>query len=95
MATAVQLCKITLPSSRKPCYTGPVTNLTLAIDDGLLKDARKLAIDQNTTVNQMVREFLETAVRQSSTRDQARQRLLSTRMTFQPGPLNRDELYAR
>jgi hypothetical protein len=34
-------------------------NLTLATDDATLKAARKLAIDRSTSVNQMVREFLE------------------------------------
>ncbi|MCB1033382.1 MAG: hypothetical protein KDD47_06065 [Acidobacteria bacterium] len=33
-------------------------NLTLALDDELLMEARKLAIAEETTVNQMVREFL-------------------------------------
>lgn len=33
-----------------PFYTDPVANLTLVIEDELLKEARKLAIDQNTSV---------------------------------------------
>ncbi len=45
-----------------------MANLTLAVDDQLLRDARKLAVDRGTPVNQMVREFLVTAVRQSSAR---------------------------
>ena len=42
-----------------------------------MKDARKMAIDRDTTVNQMVREFLEAEVRQTSDRAAARERLLS------------------
>ena len=78
-----------------PCYTDPVANLTLVIEDELLKEARKLAIDSNTSVNQMVREFLESKVNQSSRREQARQRLLSTRLNFEMQPFNRDEIYER
>lgn len=78
-----------------PCYTDPVANLTLVIEDELLKEARKLAIDQNTSVNQMVREFLESKVNQLSRREQARQRLLSTRLNFEMQPFNRDEIYER
>ena len=78
-----------------PCYTDPVANLILVIEDELLKEARKLAIDQNTSVNQMVREFLESKVNQLSRREQARQRLLSTRLNFEMQPFNRDEIYER
>ena len=76
-----------------PFYTDPVANLTLVIEDELLKEARKLAIDQNTSVNQMEREFLESKVNQWSRREQARQRLLSTRLNFEMQPFNRDEIY--
>ena len=78
-----------------PWYTDHVANLTLAIDDQLLRDARKLAVDRGTSVNQMVREFLETAVRQSTSRLEARERLL--RMSLSIGPIRwkRDELYER
>jgi hypothetical protein len=42
------------------CYTDPVKkrNLTLTLDDDLLRAARKAALDRNTSVNQMVREYL-------------------------------------
>jgi hypothetical protein len=35
-----------------------VQNLTLALDADLLKKVRRLAIDHDTSVNQMVRDFL-------------------------------------
>ena len=70
-------------------------NLTLAIDDELLKEARKLAIDRDTTVNQMVREFLESIVRQASDRVAARERLLSRRYPLGEIRWTRDELYER
>jgi len=40
-------------------------NLTLTIDEDLLRAARKVALDRNTSVNQMVREYLEATVRES------------------------------
>jgi hypothetical protein len=40
-------------------------NLTLAIDDGLLRAARKVAIERDTTVNHLVRGFLEELVAES------------------------------
>ena len=78
-----------------PCYTDPVANLTLVIEDELLKEARKLAIDQNTSVNQMVPEFLESKVNQSSRREEALERLLKARFEFKMEPFNRDEIYER
>ena len=78
-----------------PCYTDPVANLTLVIEDELLKEARKLAIDSNTSVNQMVREFLESKVNQSSRREEALERLLKARFEFKMEPFNRDEIYER
>lgn len=72
-----------------------MANLTLAIEDQLLKDARKLAIDRDTTVNQMVREFLEAQVRQASRRRQAGERLLQYRFAARPLTWTRDDLYER
>ncbi len=48
------------------CYTDPVSrNLTLTIDDHLLRAARKVALDRNTSVNQLVREYLADLVRET------------------------------
>ncbi len=46
-------------------------NLTLAIDDDLLIEARKLALEQDTTVNHMVRDFLAVRVRERDRRTTA------------------------
>ena len=54
-------------------YTDPVPkNLTLALDEDLLLAARKAALDQNTSVNQLVREFLERLVEENEQRRMAR-----------------------
>jgi len=49
-----------------------MTNLTLSIDDEILEEARKKALEQGTSVNQKVREYLE----QYSGMDQQKQESL-------------------
>ena len=51
-------------------------NLTLAIDDDLLDKARVLAAMRRTTVNEMVRVYLQRLVEQERERDEAREELL-------------------
>jgi hypothetical protein len=50
-------------------------NLTLAVEEGLLLAARKVALDQRTSVNQLVREYLTALVEEPSRRRLARARL--------------------
>jgi hypothetical protein len=40
-------------------------NLTLTVDEELIRAARKVALDRNTSVNNLVRGFLETIVAES------------------------------
>jgi hypothetical protein len=48
------------------CYTDYVSrNLTLTLDDDLLRAARKVAMDRNTSVNQLVRDYLADLVRET------------------------------
>ena len=37
-------------------------NLTLSIDEDLLKSARKAALEMNTSVNSLIREYLQKVV---------------------------------
>ncbi|MGA3020012.1 MAG: hypothetical protein ABSF62_23075 [Bryobacteraceae bacterium] len=74
-------------------------NLTLVVEEDLLLAARKVALDQRTSVNQLVREFLAVLVEQSGRRRLARARL---RQAFETGLVevgdrnwSRDELYER
>jgi hypothetical protein len=76
-------------------YPDYVQNLTLTIDHELLKAVQQLASDRNTTVNQMVREYLQSIVRQASDLGAARQRLLSRRYPIDEISWRRDELYQR
>ncbi len=50
-------------------------NLTLTLDEELLRAARKVAIDRNTSVNQMVRDYLERVVQETDQRQTALARL--------------------
>jgi len=50
-------------------------NLTLTLDEDLLRAARKVAIDRNTSINQMVRDYLERLVREADQRQAALARL--------------------
>jgi uncharacterized protein DUF6364 len=40
-------------------------NLTLSIDEELLRSARKVALDRNTSVNQIIRECLQRLVQET------------------------------
>lgn len=59
-------------TTQDPCYTGPVANLTLSVPDDLLKQARRKALEDDTSVNAVVRAFLAGYVGESDTERQAR-----------------------
>jgi hypothetical protein len=74
-------------------------NLTLAVEEDLLLAARKIALDQRTSVNQLVREFLTALVEEPSRRRLARAHL---KQAFETGLVevgeptwSRDDLYER
>lgn len=50
-------------------------NITLTIDEELIRAARKVALDQNTSVNNLVRGFLESLVKESGEQADAVQRV--------------------
>lgn len=77
-----------------------MTNLTLTIDDELLKRARIRALEQDTSVNALVREYLEGLAGQAKTQDALSAVLeLAERSDAGSGPggrtWTRDELYER
>ena len=74
-------------------------NVTLVVEEDLLLAARKVALDQRTSVNQLVREYLAALVEEPSRRRLARARL---RKAFERGLVevgdrkwSRDDLYDR
>ena len=85
------------------CYTESVgkvkQNLTLVIEEELLLAARKIALEQRTSVNQLVRDYLAALVEEPNRRRLARARL---KKMFETGLADvgeitwtRDELYER
>ena len=74
-------------------------NLTLTVEEDLLLAARKVALDQRTSVNQLVREYLVALVKEPSRKRLARARL---RRAFETGLVtvgdrawSRQDLYDR
>ena len=81
-------------------YSGYVPkNLTLTIDEDLLRAARKVALDRNTSVNQMVRDYLAATVRESGRQLAAVAKLdelfRTTRAQVGAITWNRDDLHER
>jgi hypothetical protein len=74
-------------------------NLTLTIDEVTLRAARKLALDRNTSVNQMVREYLAGLVSETTRGQAAAKRLreLVKESKAVAGPITwtRDDIYDR
>jgi len=76
-----------------------VANLTIAIEDDVLKKARLRAVEQSTSVNAVVREFLReytgTATRQATAAKQVIE--LAHESKAQVGPITwtRDEIHDR
>jgi Family of unknown function (DUF6364) len=80
------------------CYTDPVQkNLTLTIDEELLRSARKAALDRNTSVNQLVREYLESLTRQEERQEKAlaemREMFRTSEFKSHPVKWKREDLY--
>lgn len=75
------------------------TNLTLAIDDELLHEARRVALERKTSVNQLVREYLEELVAGSERRRRAweriERRMRDSKLVIGPRTWTRDDLHER
>ena len=68
------------PVTHNMCYTYYVIgkkmqNLTLAVEPDVLLAARKLALERNTTVNRLVRDYLAELVQKDSKRAAALARI--------------------
>lgn len=76
-----------------------LTNLTLAVDEDLLRQARIRALEQGTSVNAVVREYLEHYVGTSARAGITGFLELAARARASSGPggrsWSRDELHAR
>jgi hypothetical protein len=75
------------------------TNITLKLDRDLLRKAKILAAEKETSVSRLVAEQLERAVRDSEGYEQAKRRALArmkraSHLGYTP-PASRDEFYER
>lgn len=74
-------------------------NITLAIDEEVLDRVRVIAAERKTTVNGMVRDYLErvAATEDKASRVASRIKALRARSQFEVGPITwkRDDLYER
>jgi CRISPR/Cas system-associated protein Csm6 len=75
------------------------TNITLKVDRDLLRKARVLAAEKDTSVSALVAEQLEKAVSEREGYEQAKKRALvrlkrGYKLGYQP-PASRDEFYER
>jgi hypothetical protein len=74
-------------------------NLTLSIDEDVLLEARKYALENQTTVNQLVRDYLEQIAGRADRRRAAREKLFKLmqerRVDLGGRRWNRDDVYER
>jgi metal-responsive CopG/Arc/MetJ family transcriptional regulator len=74
-------------------------NVTIALDESLLREARRIAADRSTTLNAMIREFLEELAQRESRAVKARDRIVdlcrATQAEVGPRTWSRDELHER
>jgi predicted transcriptional regulator len=58
-------------------------NVTLSLDDDLVKKIRKIAVDRETTLTGMVRQYLEEIVKDDAARGRKRRELEALERSFQ------------
>ena len=81
-------------TAHNPCYTDPVANLTLSIDDELLKRARVRAVQEGTSVNAVVRDYLERYAHTDAS-DKAMRRFLGIADASDAGSVGTGRTWAR
>lgn len=73
-------------------------NITLSLDAGLLTQAKKLAVEHETSLSQWVSELIQKALNQQSSYGRAKQhalKRLDRGLKLKPGRFTREELHAR
>ena len=74
-------------------------NVTLAVDEKTLREARRIAAERSTSLNAMIREYLEQLTERESRADRARLRILElcSDSTAEVGPKtwDRNHLHER
>lgn len=74
-------------------------NVTIALDEATLREARRIAAERSTSLNGMIREFLDQLVQRESKAAKARRRIvdlcLKSRAERGTERWTRDELHER
>jgi hypothetical protein len=74
-------------------------NVTIALDEGLLREARRIAADRSTSLNAMIREFLQELAERESKAAMARKTIVElcrgSGAVVGPRTWTRDELHER
>lgn len=74
-------------------------NITLSVSESTLKEARRIAVEQDTSVNGLVRSYLESLAGEKQRKARTRRRLMTLiqGMKAGVGPVKwrRDDLHAR
>ena len=77
-------------------------NITLSLDDELVKKVRKIAVDRDTTLTGMVRDYLERVAAEDALRGRKRRDLEALERSFERFSFNvgkrawkRSDLYER
>ena len=77
-------------------------NITLSLDEKLVKEVRKIAVDRDTTLTGLVREYLEKLANESATAGRRRRELEALERTFRDSHFKmgkrtwkREDLYER
>jgi hypothetical protein len=79
-------------------------NITLSLDDKLVKDLRKLAVDRDTTLTGLVRDYLEKLAAESAASGRKRREMealersfkqFHRKLDFGKRTWNRADLYVR
>jgi hypothetical protein len=74
-------------------------NVTIALEEKTLREARRIAAERSTSLNALIREFLERLIRRESAARTARRRIaeLSRESDAEVGEhsWSRDDLHAR
>ena len=74
-------------------------NVTIAMDERLLREARRIAAERSTSLNAMIREYLTRLTERESRAVAARRRIVElcreSRAEIGERNWNRDELYDR
>ncbi|HKM68205.1 MAG TPA: DUF6364 family protein [Candidatus Acidoferrum sp.] len=77
-------------------------NITLSVDEKVVKEVRKIAVERDTTLTGLVREYLEKLAAESAKGDRQKRQLQALERSFRTIKLNignrnwkREDLYDR